>query len=87
MMSNQAKVSVDTAKEVQSDATLKTKADKDRRLREKNQANTKKFLEERKNNAMKQNKKKEKQGKVHQQQIDDISKYIKEVMLCINGVD
>ena len=41
MMSAQAKVSVDTAKEVQGDASLKTKADKDRRLREKNQANTK----------------------------------------------
>ncbi|CAB4062997.1 PLCB [Lepeophtheirus salmonis] len=41
MKNNQAKVSVETAKEVQGDATLKTKADKDRRLREKNQGNTK----------------------------------------------
>ena len=79
MMAAQAKVSVDTAKEVQGDASLKTKADKDRRLREKNQANTKKFLDERKNNAIKQNKKKEKQKKLQQTQLDDISKYIKDV--------
>ncbi len=33
MKTTQAKVSVDTAKEVQADTTLKTKAEKDRRLR------------------------------------------------------
>ncbi len=81
MMASQAKVSVDTAKEVQGDASLKTKADKDRRLREKNQANTKKFLDERKNNAIKQNKRKEKQKKVHQTQLEDISKWIADVSL------
>ena len=79
MMAAQAKVSVETAKDVQNDATLKTKADKDRRLREKNQNNTKKFMDERKNNMMKQNKKKEKQKKEHEKQLDEISKYIKDV--------
>lgn len=78
-MSSQAKVSVDTAKEVQNDAALKTKADKDRRLREKNQANTKKFMDERKNNTLKQNKRREKQTKLHATQLSEISKYIKEV--------
>lgn len=78
MMAAQTKLSVDTAKEVQSDATLKTKADKDRRLREKNQANTKKFMEERKNNGFKQGRKKEKQQKLHSQQWDEVLKYIKE---------
>lgn len=43
-----------------------------RRLREKNQANTKKFMDERKNNMLKQNKKKEKQKKTHETQLQDI---------------
>ena len=33
MKAGQAKISVETAKDVQTDATLKTKAEKDRRLR------------------------------------------------------
>ncbi len=48
MNTRQAKISVETMKEVQNDKTLKTKGDKDRRLREKKQNNTKKFMEERK---------------------------------------
>ena len=84
-MASQAKVSVDTAKDVQGDATLKTKGDKDRRLREKNQANTKKFMEERKNNAFKQGRKKEKQTKLHSQQLEDISKFIKESVDMYKG--
>lgn len=48
MNTSQAKISVETMKEVQNDKTLKTKGDKDRRLREKKQNNTKKFMEERK---------------------------------------
>jgi len=85
MMATQAKVSVDTAKEVQQDATLKTKADKDRRLREKNQANTKKFMDERKNNMMKQNKRKEKQKKLHDAQLADISQYIQDsIQIYVN---
>ena len=36
-------------------------AEKERRLKEKNASNTKKFMEERKNNIFKQNKKREKQ--------------------------
>lgn len=44
----QAKTSADTAKEVQNDKTLKTKNEKDRRLREKRQNNIKRFMEEKK---------------------------------------
>ena len=44
----QAKMSADTAKEVQNDKTLKTKNEKDRRLREKRQNNIKRFMEEKK---------------------------------------
>lgn len=43
MKAAQAKAAVDTAKEVNQDKTLKTKADRDRRLKEKNQNNTKRF--------------------------------------------
>lgn len=48
MNTRQAKTSVETMKEVQNDKNLKTKGDRDRRLREKKQNNTKKFMEERK---------------------------------------
>jgi len=41
-------MSADTAKEVQNDKTLKTKNEKDRRLREKRQNNVKRFMEEKK---------------------------------------
>ena len=79
MMSAQTKLSVDTAKEVQADASLKTKAEKERRLKEKNAANTKKFMDERKNNMLKQNKKREKQKKTHETELENISKSIQEV--------
>lgn len=48
MNAKQAKTSADTAKEVQNDKTLKTKNEKDRRLREKRQNNIKRFMEEKK---------------------------------------
>ena len=58
---------------------LYSQAEKDRRLKEKNAANTKKFMDERKNNMMKQNKKREKQKKTHDTELENISKYIKDV--------
>ena len=72
MQSAQAKMAVETAKEVftrlrfssiwignlqvNSDPKLKTKAEKDRRLKEKQAANTKKIIDERKSKGMKENK-------------------------------
>jgi phosphatidylinositol phospholipase C beta len=79
MRSNQAKVSVETAKEVTNDKTLRNKAEKERRLREKNQNNTKKFIEERKIAAMKQEKEKEKLRKLHEKQLEDLTKDIQNV--------
>jgi len=70
---------VETAKEVAADKTLRNKADRDRRLKEKNENNTGRFIKERKNNAMKQGKGKEKLKKVHDQQIIDLGKDIKNV--------
>lgn len=53
MNTRQAKISVEVMKEVMNDKTLKTKGDKDRRLREKKQNNTKKFMDERKHAQVK----------------------------------
>ena len=74
-------MSVDTAKEVAQDKTLRNKAEKDRRLREKNQNNTKKFIEERKMTAMRQNKESEKLKKQHEQEIQDLSKLVSRIII------
>lgn len=81
MNSNQAKVSVETAKEVMSDKTLKTKGVKDRRLREKKQQNTKKFVEERKTIEIKQGREREKLTVTHTNQVRNLDKGIEEVSL------
>lgn len=63
------------------DKTLKTKGDKDRRLREKKQQNTKKFVEERKTIDIKQGREKEKLKVTHQKQVADLDKDINTVSL------
>lgn len=72
MNTNQAKASVETAKEVMNDKTLKTKGEKDRRLREKKQQNTKKFMEERKTVQIKQGREKEKLKVTHEKQVQGL---------------
>ncbi|KAL1138525.1 hypothetical protein AAG570_008588 [Ranatra chinensis] len=74
MNAKQAKVSVETMKEVANDKTLKTKGEKDRRLREKKQNNTKKFMEERRMAQGKQGKEKDKLKAKHEKQKQDIMK-------------
>lgn len=74
MKAKQAKISVETAKEVSNDKTLRNKAERERRLREKNSNNTKKFIDERKSAALKQNKEREKVKKVHDKQQQDLQK-------------
>lgn len=81
MNTNQAKVSVETAKEVMNDKALKTKGDKDRRLREKKQQNTKKFIDERKNIEIKQGREKEKLKVTHETQVGNLDKDINTVSL------
>ena len=76
----QAKVSVETAKEIANDKTLKTKAEKDRRLREKQQNNTKKFVDERKFATIKQAKEIDKLKKTHEKQLENLSCDIKKVL-------
>lgn len=76
MKTKQAKVSVETAREVSSDKTLRNKAERERRLREKNSNNTKKFIEERKSAALKQSKERERLKKVHEKQLHDLQREI-----------
>ncbi|KAF7391274.1 hypothetical protein V1477_008936 [Vespula maculifrons] len=76
MNANQAKVSVETAKEVMNDKALKTKGDKDRRLREKKEQNTKKFMQERKTVQIKQGREKEKLKVSHEKQVANLDKDI-----------
>jgi phosphatidylinositol phospholipase C beta len=72
MNANQAKVSAETAKEVMGDKALKTKGDKDRRLKEKKANNIKKFMDERKTMGIKHGREKEKLKITHEKQIKDI---------------
>ncbi|KAM3958791.1 no receptor potential A [Aphomia sociella] len=76
MTARQTKISIETSKEVANDKTLKTKQEKDRRLREKKQNNTKKFMDERKTQTIKQNREKEKLKATHDKQMDELSKDI-----------
>merc|ERR1719369_456417 len=76
MKTSQARAAVETAKEVQSDRTLKNKNDRDRRLKEKNHNNTKKFIQERKDTAIKQGKQKERLKKTHEQQMAELTRDI-----------
>ncbi|GBP10744.1 1-phosphatidylinositol 4,5-bisphosphate phosphodiesterase [Eumeta japonica] len=86
MNARQAKVSVETSKEVASDKTLKTKQEKDRRLREKKQNNTKKFMDERKTATVKQNREKDKLRQTHNKQMEELSKDVDNVF-ATHGVD
>lgn len=79
MKVKQAKLSVETAKEVSNDKTLKNKQERERRLKEKNSNNTKKFIEERKIVMCRQAKEKEKLKKIHDKQIQELEKAIENV--------
>ncbi|XP_060531222.1 1-phosphatidylinositol 4,5-bisphosphate phosphodiesterase isoform X1 [Cylas formicarius] len=80
MKSQQAKVAVETSKEIANDKTLKTKKDKERRLREKQQNNTKKFVEERKVALVKQRREQEKLQMTHDKQLEMLSHDIQKMI-------
>ena len=84
MQAEQVKASVETSKEVQNDPKLKTKAEKDRRLKEKQAANTKRFMDERKSNGIQHNKAKNKLKNAHTKQTEDLAKWIKSHIAMIN---
>ncbi|XP_047368779.1 1-phosphatidylinositol 4,5-bisphosphate phosphodiesterase-like isoform X3 [Vespa velutina] len=74
MNTRQAKLSVESMREVMNDKTLKTRGIKEGRLREKQQNNTKKFMEERKIAQMIQNREKEKLKVIHEKQMEELQK-------------
>ena len=82
MKAAQARISVETLRDVQNNKSLKTKAEKERRIREKNEINTKKFIEERKTQAFKQDKQKEKLKNIHEKQLEDLAKYVQNVSMA-----
>lgn len=85
MNAEQVKSSVEMVKEVMADKALKTKAEKDRRIREKKQMATKKMLDERKNATIKQGREKEKLKVTHDKETANFDKDFEAVSLffCI----
>uniref|UniRef100_A0A182U167 Phosphoinositide phospholipase C n=1 Tax=Anopheles melas TaxID=34690 RepID=A0A182U167_9DIPT len=84
--SRQAKISVETSKEVANDKTLKTKGEKDRRLREKKQNNIKRFMDEKKTATIKQNREKEKLKVTHDKQLEELANDVQKVSLSPGSV-
>ncbi|XP_018563838.1 1-phosphatidylinositol 4,5-bisphosphate phosphodiesterase isoform X1 [Anoplophora glabripennis] len=80
MSSQQAKISVETAREVANDKNLKTKRDKERRLKEKQQNNNKRFIDERKTATIKQGREKEKLKITHEKQLEMLSHDIQKMI-------
>uniref|UniRef100_A0A671T6Z6 Phosphoinositide phospholipase C n=1 Tax=Sinocyclocheilus anshuiensis TaxID=1608454 RepID=A0A671T6Z6_9TELE len=75
MKGNQAKMSMENSKAISQDKSIKNKAERERRVRELNSSNTKKFLEERKRLAMKQAKELEQLQKSQREQLDKLEKF------------
>ncbi|KAJ8290553.1 hypothetical protein GJAV_G00014400 [Gymnothorax javanicus] len=74
MRANQAKTSMENSKAISQDKTIRNKAERERRVRELNSSNTKKFIEERKRLAMKQSKEMEQLVKAQQEQLEKLEK-------------
>ncbi|XP_041108557.1 1-phosphatidylinositol 4,5-bisphosphate phosphodiesterase beta-4-like isoform X4 [Polyodon spathula] len=74
MRANQAKTSMENSKAISQDKSIKNKAERERRVRELNSSNTKKFLEERKRLAMKQSKEMDQLKKAQDEQIEHLEK-------------
>ncbi|KAG7460715.1 hypothetical protein MATL_G00201710 [Megalops atlanticus] len=74
MRANQAKTSMENSKAISQDKSIKNKAERERRVRELNSSNTKKFLEERKRLAMKQLKEMEQLEKSQREQLENLEK-------------
>ncbi|KAM6954132.1 1-phosphatidylinositol 4,5-bisphosphate phosphodiesterase beta-4 isoform 2-T2 [Aplochiton taeniatus] len=75
MRANQAKSSMENSKAISQDKTIKNKAERERRVRELNSSNTKKFLDERKRLAMKHQKEMEQLEKSQREQLEKLDKF------------
>ncbi|XP_056423820.1 1-phosphatidylinositol 4,5-bisphosphate phosphodiesterase beta-4 isoform X2 [Hyla sarda] len=74
MRANQAKISMENSKAISQDKSIKNKAERERRVRELNSSNTKKFLEERKRLAMKQSKEMDQLKKAQLEHLEHLEK-------------
>uniref|UniRef100_M4A226 1-phosphatidylinositol 4,5-bisphosphate phosphodiesterase n=1 Tax=Xiphophorus maculatus TaxID=8083 RepID=M4A226_XIPMA len=79
MRANQAKMSMENSKAISQDKSIKNKAERERRVRELNSSNTKKFLDERKRLAMKHQKEMEQLEKNQREQLDKLEKHNEQV--------
>ncbi|KAM6992735.1 1-phosphatidylinositol 4,5-bisphosphate phosphodiesterase beta-4 isoform 2-T2 [Tautogolabrus adspersus] len=75
MRANQAKMSMENSKAISQDKSIKNKAERERRVRELNSSNTKKFLDERKRLAMKHQKEMEQLQKNQKDQVEKLEKF------------
>ncbi|CAL8315909.1 unnamed protein product [Merluccius merluccius] len=75
MRANQAKTSMENSKAISQDKSIKNKAERERRVRELNSSNTKKFLDERKRLAMKHQKEMEQLEKNQREQVEKLDKF------------
>ncbi|XP_069014660.1 1-phosphatidylinositol 4,5-bisphosphate phosphodiesterase beta-4-like isoform X2 [Embiotoca jacksoni] len=75
MRANQAKMSMENSKAISQDKSIKNKAERERRVRELNSSNTKKFLDERKRLAMKLQKEMEQLEKNQREQLEKLEKF------------
>ncbi|XP_077949690.1 1-phosphatidylinositol 4,5-bisphosphate phosphodiesterase beta-4 isoform X4 [Gasterosteus aculeatus] len=80
MRANQAKMSMENSKAISQDKSIKNKAERERRVRELNSSNTKKFLDERKRLAMKHQKEMEQLEKNQREQLDKLEKFNEQLL-------
>ncbi|TSM77319.1 1-phosphatidylinositol 4,5-bisphosphate phosphodiesterase beta-4 [Bagarius yarrelli] len=79
MRANQAKSSMENCKAISQDKSIKNKAEKERRVRELNSNNTRKFLIERKKLSLNQSKELDQLQTVQREQLEQLDKYIAKV--------
>ncbi|XP_076834770.1 1-phosphatidylinositol 4,5-bisphosphate phosphodiesterase beta-4 isoform X2 [Brachyhypopomus gauderio] len=80
MRANQAKSSMENSKAISQDKSIRNKAERERRVRELNCNNTRKFLIERKRLAMNQSKENEQLQTAQREQLETLDKYITELL-------
>lgn len=80
MRANQAKTSMENSKAISQDKTIKNKAERERRVRELNSINTKKFMEERKRLGMKQSRELEQLEKNQTEQREKLEKFTEQLL-------
>ncbi|XP_072265736.1 1-phosphatidylinositol 4,5-bisphosphate phosphodiesterase beta-4 isoform X2 [Pyxicephalus adspersus] len=86
MRANQAKISMENSKAISQDKSIKNKAERERRVRELNSSNTKKFLEERKRLAMKQSKEMDQLKKAQLEHLEALEKQNEQLLKSCNAV-